>query len=506
MHTDIQTESFVVLNQVILKNAPWVSRLFNRVVVILNLLTGAVVWPATVLYSMWKAREFPLSTRARRVATMRAKNTIIPYDFFLVTATALFTCLAVFVLLVMNWNGVYSSRLFGALSFFTTGRLVIYALTTRGLLHRVRSAPGNPHLRFLWMGILYALLILAVFLPRQETFPNTLPSLQSTIFATFGFHGLRHFRVLDWHDVWRIQMAVTGFLFYLIILRSLIRFSDFRRRESDIVALAEAFLAKGDFVKALNWLQKAPASSTIVTFHRAIALLGANEVASAKQAMSIALPALQQDMGKMGGSVYSTLLGIARQYPIPPKSVRAVFNEMLREHPREVYVLAGLAHLADLYGSQFVERELDMELVASSCPATYAAWLLRSESPQKAARYLDRADRTIPENGALCRILDLWLLIEEETEVSDRREWLGIWLEESLPAIRETIGEIEETWIKGYAFLALALLADIAQAMDSEFAEQLKFAARELADNLQEEDTTGILAHQVSNIARIGDF
>lgn len=505
-HGNAQIESLGILYKLRFTRSSWLTQLIHFCVAAISLFTASLAWPAILLYSIWKCRTFTPVSPLRRIAMVRAKNILIPYEFFLICATSVFTWIIVGTLLIRGEMGRYGSLLVGLLSLFVTGRLIVHALTVRTLLHLNRSAPGHPHVRFFVMGLVYALMIVAVFLPRQPSFPAFYESLGATISAIFAFTNLRSWQSLNLNNLLSVQMAVTGFLFYIIIFRSLLRRSEFRRTEQDIVVIADALSMKGDFMKALSWLKKAPASSTPVIFQRANALMGVNEVESATALMCIVIPALHQELDKLGASAHIMLLGAARQYPFPRASVRALFNAMVHEQPREVHVFASLMHLEELYGADFVNRELDMKGLATTCPATYAARLLRLGHRKESEEYIRKVDRTEPENDALCRVLELWSLLEQETNADDRRQWVDIWLQDSMPVIRKAIAGIHDTWVKAYGFIVIALLAHIAKDIGSEYSEHLKHAAREVADNIQAEDKTGIIWQSVTRIARVSDF
>jgi hypothetical protein len=163
-------------------------------------------------------------------------------------------------------------------------RHIRYAVEIEGLPVRLRRVAASPYFTFLAIvlcdlsSLVLAFTLLTTGLPPAQI---KLEDVATTASGLFSFRELGRLLFGAQLSARQIAVAMAGLVFYLGLLRILLRFKDFARTDDDYNWLASNNNMLGKFTTAMHFIRNIKARTKEAEYSYMVSLLGVNQVEAA---------------------------------------------------------------------------------------------------------------------------------------------------------------------------------------------------------------------------------
>ena len=457
----------------------WLTNFRNWVGAIAGLFSSAIVWPVDV----FRGAYGNLKSGYGDVRMFLIRYSLHPVDqFHAIFAVVSVVVVYAFGIIVITGDG------FGRVFIFTIAvsvffRHIRYVVEIESLPVRLRRASGISYITFITIVTCdLVTLILASTLLITNLSPSDIQQehLATAVAGLFRFRELiRLFSGVQLSPA-EFIITITGLVFYLALIRVLLRFKEFRKTDEDYIWLATQNDRLGRFRIAMSQLRNVKNRTSQAEIATVVALLGLNQIQQAEDRVALVLQ--QNDQPHDADNIFAGLIDACVFTPIPEHILIAIFQRGIEQQVSDVRLQDAISIFAgdsETIGNALTDiiSETDNHYPLSRI-ALYIATGRFSEAQEV-------LNRTTPENS-LEKIAHLVMFLRAELEnpeiTADEEDRIFMrWAETKLPTIVALLPELSTAWEKAFAFVFLAYPRFVATAIASDREQEISY----LCDNLQ---------------------
>jgi hypothetical protein len=460
-----------------------ISRLREAVASITIGLSAVFVWPVDVA----KGAVFSLKRKGKDSGV---------YDFLINWQMqtsehlhAAYTAAFIGAIYTLNLAGVADNS-YGRAFMFTAAASVLlrhirYAVEIVGLPVRLRRVAASPYVTFLVIvlcdlsSLVLAFTLLTTGLPPAQI---TLENFATTASGLFSFSELKRLLVGTQLSARQIAVAMAGLIFYLGLLRILLRFNEFARTDDDYIWLAGNNNFLGKFTTALRFLTNVKATTKEVEYEYMVSLIGVNQVEAATDRTKRVLHHFGEDPNK--NRISQVLLEACAVYPIPRHIILTLIERGISEQIQDAILQNSISLLGANSDWLCASAERLITEQKGQYPLTHAALAIAEGCYAEARELLMRAvpGSELDEVVRLGMLLRASVLDPSTTEDEDLRAY-DQWVQSDLRTIRDLLPALCHPWEKTIAFAQLAFARLVSTIVGHDREQEIAF----LSDRIKEE-------------------
>ena len=462
----------------------------NRLGRFLTYFVSAIAWPVTFFFSYRQSRKLSQEKKSGLVP-LSAYQSLYPVDVQ-TTVILLAVVLLVYVShLLFVLPETFGKFLLLLATVYCTARLLFYIVSPVSLAAQLRRGPRNAYVSFLVLAVsIYCLLVLS-FAGYIYTIPKVqFEQLGATTLDMLRFrkaYGLLQGGPLSPLDYY---LTIAGFLYYISLLRTVLRIKEFKRKDEDYHSIAHSYLMLGNFNEGLTWLGKVTAPNNGTYMLRASAFLGVDQLTKATEAAKKSyLLEKGETLDDAGG--LRQVISIAALYPIPEAYILRALERWLGLGINEI----AFAESADLLlGQNKISMKnygalLERAKVPSEAPLLWVHYLINSRNFEEASKQIEGLRLTGGVNELFIRLLRLKLrILDPATGGRNPAEVYEAWAAEHLDKMSSLISELTDDQEKVLVVFQLNFILIVADEVGSSRAEAIKYLMKELTLSIKTED------------------
>lgn len=292
-------------------------------------------------------------------------------------------------------------------------RLVQHLQKEGGLLAGLRAIPGSPLVRFIvilfanYVALVLGISACVTWMKQPHVSAETIRKVAISLTsladvknrivpgpASVKLHALE---AMSFNDV---LLSVATLLFYFVLLRSILRFKEFARKDDDYASIAHILTTRGRYQEALGQLQKIRVMSATHESYKIGPNLGLGRIDRAYAMAERWLQSQDDSLTVSPEAVYSALIMTAiANYSLPTKSMIAMLEGAQKSKCVDSMMASAVMALASL--DQLTPAECRMAFTAGTetqYPLTHAMILVCEENHSEALEMLDHSTSTVPSD------------------------------------------------------------------------------------------------------------
>jgi hypothetical protein len=293
-----------------------------------------------------------------------------------------------------------------------------------------------------------------------------------------------------------VMIGLAGLLFYLALLRIVLRFKDFRRTDADYHWLASRHNMLGDFAKALRYLANVKSRTAETEVIHIIGLLGVNQIGRAEERTKVLIS--QNGEQPTIDSIFQIMLDACFLAPIPEGIIASLISAAVENRVADFRLQDAVWFFLMSYPQSATSVENALLQHKDGFPLAYARLLILLDRPSDALHLLEKATPGTELEELIRLVMQLQVcLLNPDTSRDEDTQTFQIWAESNLPTIRDLLANLAQPWEKAIAFGQLGILRAFASQLGKDREQEIAFLADEVKAQTTADPKADLLARSM---------
>jgi len=425
----------------------WFMKIRFLSATMLQIITGAIAWPAESLRFLIGHYKYRLLSEDARTLAFKARISLNPLEALVALTVTFMVILTYLADLILPSPAKFRCIFLALLAAHVMLRHLSYIVNTQPLPALLRKSSGSPYIRFViiaFADILTLVLTFTGYFVWKNDGQLTMAQLWKMGIDIITFSELREALLsgaqISMFDFFK---GLAGLMFCIAGLRSVFKFREFNRNSEDLNALAINHILIGQFKEAKNWLSKIKDPGAITQNLYAIMHMEMGNLERAEKTVRKATSLTKMGEESSDDEVFNTLIGFASLMPINPKMLLKIFKKWFSKNAADAVLSSSILLVIrqNRLSPADVENLFSEDDSSKRFPLSYSIFLFNTDKVSDAKQILE----SLNPSSVIDKIVRYFLIhaccLEAPTD-EDMKSEIMKWHKESFPKLKQYLSDL----------------------------------------------------------------